>query len=190
MIDENNTPSLDQRIMEGVRSMPDQAVPDGFAARVMADLAPKRPSFRTRLRLWLTEPRSVTFTPARVIPAVALALAILFVGLWSVDGPTGGGAAPSSSVRFVLNDAGHEARTVAVIGSFNDWQPSASAMRYDSATGTWVLETRLPQGDHEYVFLVDGQRVVPDPHAPITRDDGFGNTNSIVFVDGSHEQML
>ena len=63
-------------------------------------------------------------------------------------------------------------------------------MQYDPEAGAWVLETRLPPGDHEYVFLVDGRQLVADPHAQVTRDDGFGNTNSIVFVDGNHEQML
>ena len=111
---------LEEKISEGLRTMPDQSVPDGFSARVMTRLAPKRPSLAMRIRLWLTEPRSVTFTPARAIPVLAMAVAVLLIGVWFVDTPTRGVVHPSSVVRFVLGDADHAAHSVAVIGSFND----------------------------------------------------------------------
>lgn len=188
-VDSRSIP-LEEKIGEKIRTMPEQSVPDGFSARVMTRLAPKRPSLAMRIRLWMTEPRSVTFTPARVVPVLAVAVVVLLVGMWFVDTPTGGVVHPSSVVRFVLGDADHAAHSVAVIGSFNEWRPNDSAMQYDPEAKAWVLETRLPPGDHEYVFLVDGRQLVADPRAQVTRDDGFGNTNSIVFVDGNHEQML
>lgn len=187
---DNKPLSFEEKVGETIRTMPERPVPQGFTARVMADLPPRRPSLSTRIRLWLTRPRSVTFTPARAIPALAVAMALLMITLWSVGTPTRESASPSSVVRFVLNDADHAAHSVAVIGSFNEWRPKDSTMQYDPVAGAWVLETRLPPGDHEYVFLVDGRQLVADPRAQVTRDDGFGNTNSIVFVDGNHEQML
>ena len=189
-VDSSKPIPFEDKVAESLRTMPEQSVPSGFSARVMAGLDPKRPSLATRLRLWLTRPRSVTFTPARAIPALAVAVVVLMAGLWSVDTPTREPASPSSVVRFVLGDADHAAHSVAVIGSFNEWRPKDSTMRYDPEAGAWVLETRLPPGDHEYVFLVDGRQLVADPRAQVTRDDGFGNMNSIVFVDGDHEQML
>jgi len=63
-------------------------------------------------------------------------------------------------------------------------------MWYSVEAGAWMLEAELPPGDHEYLFLVNGERLVPDPLAPLTRDDGFGNRNSIMFVVGENEQAL
>ena len=80
-VDSRSIP-LEEKISEAIRTMPEQSVPDGFSARVMTRLAPKRPSLATRIRLWLTEPRSVTFTPARAIPVLALAMAVLLVGVF------------------------------------------------------------------------------------------------------------
>jgi hypothetical protein len=184
--------ALDEMIVDAIRRSPEPMPPDGFSRRVMAGLAPKRPSALTRLRLWLSRPRSVTFTPARLVPALAAAMVLLAVAFLMPDRsgpPTDAGGQGLSPVRFVLHDAGGAARTVSVIGSFNGWEPDASAMRYDAAAGAWVLEARLPAGDHEYMFLVDG-RPVADPGARLTRDDGFGNVNAVLIVNGRHEHTL
>ena len=189
MTDDREKRLLDEAIISGIRSMPETSPPDGFSARVMGNLTPKRPSAWTRLRLWLTEPRSVTFTPVRMVPVLAAAMVLLALGFFAMDG-TGPGGVNMSTVRFVLNDAGMNARSVAVIGSFNSWKAEDAAMRFDDTAGAWILEARLPSGDHEYMFLVDGQKLMADPQAQMTRDDGFGNKNSIVFVNGTHEQAL
>jgi hypothetical protein len=184
--------ALDDMIVDALRRAPEPMPPDGFSQRVMAGLEPKRPSALTRLRLWLSRPRSVTFTPARLVPALAAAMVLLAVAFLLPDRsgpPTGADEQGLSPVRFVLHDAGGSARTVSVIGSFNGWEPGTSAMRYDPAAGVWVLEARLPAGDHEYMFLVDG-RPVADPGARLTRDDGFGNVNAVLIVNGRHEHTL
>ncbi|QGY38607.1 glycoside hydrolase family 13 [Pseudodesulfovibrio cashew] len=188
----NNTNRLLDAEMENIlRSMPEKAVPEGFSARVMEGLEPKTPSLWLRFKLWLTRPRSLTFTPMQVVPAAACVAALLALGFWQVYG---NGAAEDgmhlSTVRFVLNDAGGGAHTVSVIGSFNDWDAKRSVMWYDHEKKEWVLEACLPPGNHEYVFLVDGKKLVPDPQAVMTRDDGFGNKNSVLFVNGANEQAL
>ncbi len=186
--------ALDALIRDAVRRAPEPVPPDGFSARVMAGLAPRRLSAMARLRLWLTRPRSVTFTPLRLVPAMAAAVVLLAVGFLALERVNAPVAMDSSGqgtlpVRFVLHDADASARAVSVIGGFNGWQAGASTMRHDPAAGVWVLETRLPPGDHEYMFLVDG-RPVADPQARLTRDDGFGNVNAILIVNGRHEHML
>lgn len=188
MHSEERASRLNEEIERSVRTMAEQSPPDGFAARVMAALPPRRVSAWTRLRLWLTRPRSLTFTPLTAAPALALAAALLFLVLRPGPAPLPERDA-LSPVRFVLYDARRSAESVAVIGSFNNWRPT-SDMRYDPAAGAWVLEARLPQGEYEYVFMVDGKRIVPDPRAQASRNDGFGNTNSIVYVGGGHEQAL
>ena len=190
---DRDTARLDAMIADAVRRAPEPSPPDGFSARVMAGFAPKRPSPLTLLRLWLTRPRSVTFTPVRLASAMAAAMVLLAVGFLALDrAPVGGGGPEGptlSTVRFVLNDADASARAVSVIGSFNGWEAETSAMRYDAGAKVWVLEAELPPGDHEYMFLVDG-RPVADPRARLTRDDGFGNVNAILIVNGRHEHTL
>lgn len=189
MTNDNDQHQLNDKIAELIRTMPEASPPDGFAARIMEGLEPKKPSLWMRFRLWLTEPRSVIVTPVRLVPAMAVALVLIALGMFAVndmwlnrtDAPT---------VRFVLNDSGMNAKTVAVIGSFNSWKPEDAAMRFDKSTGAWVLELSLPPGDHEYMFLIDGQKLLADPSAQMARDDGFGNRNSIVFVNSDHEQAL
>lgn len=182
---------LDTTIRQSIRSMPEETPPAGFSAKVMAGLEPKRPTLWTRFKLWLTGPKSLTFTPMQVIPVAACAVVLLVFGVFSMQpGSVPGDGIRLSSVRFVLSDKARNAQTVSVIGSFNEWQAEESVMRYDQDAGIWILEATLPPGDHEYVFLVDGEQLVPDPRAAMSRDDGFGNKNSILFVNGDHEQTL
>ncbi len=82
-------------------------------------------------------------------------------------------------VRFVLPATG--ASTVAVAGSWNDWNPGAAQMvRGDGDVFYTILE--LPPGEHEYQFVVDGQRWTPDPAAPLAHDDGYGQRNSVLTI--------
>ncbi|WP_319471273.1 glycogen-binding domain-containing protein [uncultured Pseudodesulfovibrio sp.] len=179
----------DETIAQGIRSASESRPPADFVSRVMDGLEPKRLSFWTRVRLWLTEPRSMTFTPLRLIPAVATVVVLLAAGIWQFDRQyvPGNGNQP---VRFVFRSDAVPASNVAVIGSFNNWQATGSMMRYDRSAEAWVLDMPLPPGNHEYMFLIDGEKFVEDPSAPLGRDDGFGNRNSIIIVDGAYEQAL
>lgn len=190
MDSEHQSRLVDEQIAEGIRSMPEQSPPIDFTNRVMSGLEPKKVSFWTRLKLWFTEPRSITFTPAQFGSAMAAVMIMFSLAFWFEDQGTRNDAPTLSPVRFVLSDVGMGAESVAVIGSFNGWQAEGAIMRFDENRNVWLLETQLPPGDYEYVFLVNGERLVPDPRAQVTRDDGFGNRNSIVFVDGDHEQTL
>ena len=50
----------------------------------------------------------------------------------------------------------------------------------------------LEKGRHAYAFLVDGKRLVSDPAALLGEEDGFGNRNSILVIEGenNHETSL
>ena len=82
-------------------------------------------------------------------------------------------------VRFELSAP--KASRVALVGSFNEWNPVATPLVRDPATGNWVVSLRLPPGRHVYAFVVDGD-VTADPAAPRAADDDFGSANSVVFV--------
>jgi hypothetical protein len=86
---------------------------------------------------------------------------------------------PREVVRFELSAP--LASRVALVGSFNEWNPVATPLTRDPATGKWVVSLRLPPGRHVYAFVVDGD-VTADPAAPRAADDDFGSTNSVVLV--------
>jgi len=90
--------------------------------------------------------------------------------------------ADRETVRFALS-APHASR-VALVGSFNEWNPIATPLVRDPATGTWMVSLRLPPGRHVYAFVVDGD-VTADPAAPRAADDDFGSANSVVLVTGN-----
>lgn len=131
-------------------------------------------------------------------PRTAIAAAVLFAALGAgvtyatlsaggrtavarSDASTGDGDA-RETVRFTL--AAPNATHVAIVGSFNEWNPVATPLIRDQATGTWVVSLRLPPGRHVYAFVVDGN-VKADPAAPRAADDDFGSSNSVVLVSGS-----
>jgi RNA polymerase sigma-70 factor, ECF subfamily len=82
--------------------------------------------------------------------------------------------------RFALNDP--EAKSVALIGDFNRWDPTATPL-VRGANGNWSRTLRLSDGRHEYAFLVDGKRWVTDRLAPSTHD-AF-DVQSSVYEAGS-----
>jgi len=92
------------------------------------------------------------------------------------------GAPPSAErevVRFELSAP--RASHVALVGSFNEWNPVATPLSREPATGKWVVSLRLPPGRHVYAFVVDGD-VTADPSAPRAADDDFGSPSSVVLV--------
>lgn len=190
MTDKQQKTYMEDIIIQSIQTAPEEDVPEGFSKWVMSGLQPRRPSAWKRLRLWLVRPQVMTFRPMTVIPVVTIVVALLVLTVIKMDGPVQDPAIRMATVRFVLRDVGMQARDVAVIGSFNSWKAERSVMWYDQDEGAWTLEAKLPPGDHEYLFLVDGKKLVPDPKAAMTRDDGFGNRNSIMFVNGDNEQAL
>ena len=91
----------------------------------------------------------------------------------------GGSTGDRETVRFEL--AAPRASRVMLVGSFNEWNPAATPLVRDVASGKWVVSLRLPPGRHVYAFVVDGD-VTADPTAPRAADDDFGSVNSVVFV--------
>lgn len=81
-------------------------------------------------------------------------------------------------VEFSLDQP--QARSVAVAGTFNDWEGNRTPLRLDSE-GTWKATVWLPAGRYEYRFVVDGQWI-SDPGARESVQNTFGSTNSVLVV--------
>ena len=81
-------------------------------------------------------------------------------------------------VQFVL--VAPKAKSVAVVGDFNDWNPSATPLA--SASGMWSSEVVVPAGRHDYAFVVDGARWIADPSAPRAPADELGGGYSVLVA--------
>jgi len=84
------------------------------------------------------------------------------------------------SVRLEFIDAA--AKSVSVAGTFNDWRPRATEM-VPLGDGRWPKELILAAGVYEYRFVVDGEWM-PDPRAIETVPNLFGESNSVLRVNG------
>jgi 1,4-alpha-glucan branching enzyme len=135
---------------------------------------------RLRVRPWLLGPALTA----------AAALVLLVAPRSGSDDRTRAGApavaADSTLVRFVFYAPG--AQQVTLAGSFNDWSLEAAPLARSDG-GVWTITVPLPAGQHEYAFVVDGRRWLPDPAAP-TVDDGLGHRNSVMAVGTAQETSL
>ena len=187
--------------------------PHDFTARVMQSITPiPKPASSPisnsvsnsvsnlwwhRAISWLLTPRMIRIPP--LVPVTALAGVILLIIVLSngifmkqytapgVDaGPELVGQTDSSgqqviNVVFTVNV--NDAREVALIGSFNNWQGQDHKLTPSDEAGKWTISVPLEQGLHEYAFVVDGVRIIPDPVSLVYKDDGFGNLNSVILVE-------
>ncbi len=160
----------------------------GLEARVMQEVRQHAAARRVRantdpvLWRWLTAPS----VPPWVVGAVAAAavIALVFGQPGSANDPVARAqataVAPESVfVKFIL--FAPAAKQVTLAGTFNRWELGTTPLVRVSDEGVWTVTLGLPVGQHQYAFVVDGQRWVVDPAAP-TVDDGFGRKNSVVSV--------
>ncbi|MCF7914331.1 MAG: isoamylase early set domain-containing protein [Spirochaetaceae bacterium] len=76
-----------------------------------------------------------------------------------------------------------EAQSVAVVGDWNGWNPEKNRMSDSNKDGIWELRLKLEKGgEYQYQFLINGNRWIPDPDAPLKVEDGFGGTNSVLNI--------
>ena len=119
-------------------------------------------------------------------PFIALALAAGVAAIFAlgvlVGRRTGGQPTVISelqSVEFVLQTAADSA--VAVVGDFNDWDPSATPLR-PASDSLWSVVVPLRPGRYRYTFVVDGTQWRRDPSAPRALEDDFGTPTSVITV--------
>lgn len=54
---------------------------------------------------------------------------------------------------------------VSIVGDFNNWDATAGLMKYDPAKDIFWLNVALADGSHEYIFSLNGEKLVGDPFA-------------------------
>jgi len=182
----------DRQIVRFIEQLPDLEPPWEFVTSVMQALKPKRLAWWRRAYLWAEAPRPITVTPLRAIPAGVAIVAIFALAIAlispSKDQPNVQVQDTRQRVQdtrqlpvvFTLKVPG--ASSVAVIGTFNEWNAKGFEMKGEKEQGVWSITLYLPQGRHEYAFLVDGEKVISDPQAAFYEENGFGSENSVLVL--------
>ena len=71
-------------------------------------------------------------------------------------------------VNFICTAS--NAKSVYLIGDFNDWQPKACPMK-KQPDGGWMVQIHLHHGHHHYQFLVDGKPMLDDRAQGVARNE-------------------
>lgn len=118
---------------------------------------------------------TIVFRWTRVLSvATVLALVIVFVVYQLGIGGT------RYYVHFTVNAP--NARTVSVIGDFNDWDATAHPLRQAQGQGLWETWVPVRPGRYRYAFLVDGRRHIVDRARLLRFDDDLQRGVSILIV--------
>jgi len=123
------------------------------------------------------ERRRRRLVPWLLVPALAAAALVLWIARpWT---PERVASRAPVTVRFVLVAPG--AQRVSLAGTFNHWDPRATPLVRAGSGDLWTATLSLSPGQHQYAFVIDGTRWIPDPTAPAI-DDGFGRHNSVLTL--------
>ena len=196
MIDERD--ELIERAARALKPLPPMNA--RAAAQVMSAVRARRARAPRRWTLVLEWMREPTFSVASMGLLAAAALAVGFVtdhalsalneaapfeASHAVNAQLITAANTREAVREVpvpvLFDAAG-ARSVSVVGDFNDWDSAASPMTRFGSNGPWTVTVKVTPGRHLYAFMVDGNLVV-DPRAPRARDLDYGGEASVLMVN-------
>ena len=181
------------------------APPDTFADDTMAALEPdpsRAPVLSDRLQAWwqaITTPVTLDIRPLSTAMAALLLGIVAWIAWPSATPPDPQTASPPTTsstsaqeastsstqqgtvwIRFMYTN--NTADSVAVAGDFSQWDPVPLSPRTVNGETVWTGLVPVSQGEHEYQFVINGERWVPDPLAPIKRGDGFGTKNAVLKI--------
>lgn len=157
-------------------------VPEGMSRSVMARILQEKevakPSIWEKIKHMVSIPRfSLRWMGAAAVSFVTLVFLVNFLWLTPEMIPNG-----LTEVQFSLRAGNDPLKSVAVVGDFNDWDPEKHLLEDDNGDGIWTATLKLEPGRYEYMFILDGQKWVPDPEAYRYVRDGFGNKNAVIEI--------
>jgi len=75
------------------------------------------------------------------------------------------------------------ARRVNLVGSFNDWKTSETAMQQNPDNLTWSVTLELEAGQaYDFRYLIDGIEWRNEWYADSYVDNAFGSVNSVIAL--------
>jgi AMP-activated protein kinase-like protein len=133
---------------------------------------------------WWAAPAPLRVSPLASLAMAASIAAVAILGTLQLAPGRGSQTTVARSVhdtvtfvRFVFVG---QARSVTLVGDFNGWGGETTPLTR-STSGAWTVSVPMPNGRHEYAFIVDGTRWTPDPLAQTSSDD-FDTKSSIISV--------
>ena len=83
-----------------------------------------------------------------------------------------------------------DAKTVSVMGSFNNWNPALTPMK-KGPNNLWQVPVELPEGVYHYKFVVNQTQFFLDPNSDpqLNEGDGFGGLNSGVAIGAAAQKV-
>ena len=176
---------------EFTRSTPSgtvERVRAGVMQRVRAEAEHREPRFpQKRVPVFR---RAAAFAAAAILLVAASVSLTLLVTERRLPGgapvvqsaeQNGGETGESSVIKVYLSLEAPQAESVAVVGDWNGWDPEAQPMQDRNGDGVWELRITIDKsGEYKYQFLINGEKWIPDPNAPLKVHDGFGGTNSVL----------
>ena len=166
------------------------AIDPDLDRRVMAEIGALPPAALEKPQpAWWSRRWTIRLSPVGGLAAAAVLAAIALVSVSLLRRDPSSTVVPVSAAadvgekitQFVL--VAPNAKTVALVGDFNDWNLSATSLARQDGDGVWWVTVALPPGRYRYAFVVDGTNWRGDPGAPVAEDD-FGRPNSVVTVGG------
>jgi len=80
------------------------------------------------------------------------------------------------------------AERVNLVGEFNDWDTTATAMTRSRSDANWKVVIDLPVGRRfRFRYLVDGREWLNDWHADDHAENPYGSYDSVVDLTAPHE---
>ena len=119
------------------------------------------------------------FRPPYLKPVFVAAYTVLFlVGGWFLNEQF---RKETVNVTFVLY---HEsAREIHLTGDFNEWDKDSISM--EEKNGYWSTMVSMKPGVYQYMFVIDGEKWIPDPSNTAIVESAFGGVNSVLEVQES-----
>ena len=74
-----------------------------------------------------------------------------------------------------------DAKTVSVLGTFNNWDPEKNVMK-KGKSGLWKSEIKLDAGDYQFLYYADQSQWINDENCPRIKSD-VGTENSVFSVE-------
>ena len=85
----------------------------------------------------------------------------------------------STAHRFVIYQPGVE--QVEITGSFTDWR--TLPMNRAGTSDYWEITIDVPEGEHRFSYILEGDQRLADPTVLAREKDDFGGENSILEVN-------
>lgn len=172
-----------KQVVSALNSISPQPAPADFTQNIMAKISQKEIQIQSSFLDQLRKRASIPRFSFRLLGAVAATALLVFFAFTFIFNTPDTPSICSAEVQFSIRIGDSKAHTVTIAGDFNGWDPQANALEDPDGDGVWTTTLKLPPGRYEYMFVLDGEKWLPDPNALRYVKDGFGNRNAILEIN-------